>query len=159
MSGDQGSLAKSGERTPQQLLDACRSKPKIYTQREVEFLESIGRRIGGSLTEAQLEWLVALADREAIDFVAVNRAALVVLQAICKRWLSDGVLYGKEWVAKNPTRADAKAGSFRINVESGQWADFATGDKGGDPISLAAYLHCGGDQIDGAISLKRMLGL
>jgi hypothetical protein len=142
------------------LLTTCRAKARIYTAREVEFLRSIGGAITGPpLTDAQMDWLKALAERESIDFAAVNKAALAVLQALCKRWLGDGVLYGKEWVARNPTRADAKSGSFRINVQSGQWADFATGDKGGDPISLAAYLHCSGDQIEGALSLKRMLGI
>ena len=45
---------------------------------------------------------------------------------------------GHEWVAKNPTRADRHAGSFSVNLRSGKWADFATGDKGGDVVALAA---------------------
>jgi len=28
-----------------------------------------------------------------------------------------------------------------VNLLTGRWADFATGDKGGDPISLLAYLR------------------
>ena len=153
-----GATAETG--SPEALLAQCRAKSQIYTAREVEFLRSISGRISQPLTVAQLEWLTALADREPIDFPAVNRAGLAVMTALCKRWLPDGVLYGKEWVAKNPTRADGRAGSFRINVQTGQWADFAQdGARGGDPISLAAYLHCGGDQIEGAINLKRMLGL
>ena len=40
----------------------------------------------------------------------------------------------------NPTRPDRRAGSFKVNLRTGRWADFATGDKGGDAVSLAAYL-------------------
>ena len=64
---------------------------------------------------------------------------------------------GHEWVAKNPTRPDRNPGSFSINVRTGRWADFATGDKGGDPVSLAAYLaDCG--QVEAARRLAAMLG-
>jgi len=59
---------------------------------------------------------------------------------LLERWLPDGHQHGHEWVARNPKRSDASRGSFSINVSSGKWADFATGDKGGDVISLAAYL-------------------
>ena len=54
--------------------------------------------------------------------------------------LSNGRLEGREWVAINPTRQDKKLGSFRTNTTSGKWADFSTGDKGGDLIGLYAYL-------------------
>jgi hypothetical protein len=78
--------------------------------------------------------------RRRIDFAHINDAALPLLPAICARLLSDGHRVGTEWVAKNPTRLDRQPGSFSINLKSGQWADFATDDKGGDPISLVAYL-------------------
>ena len=55
--------------------------------------------------------------------------------------LPNGKREGKNWVALNPTRSDTKLGSFKVNVETGQWADFATGDKGGDLVSLYSYLH------------------
>jgi hypothetical protein len=29
---------------------------------------------------------------------------------------------------------------IRVNLRTGKWADFATGDRGGDPVSLAAFL-------------------
>jgi hypothetical protein len=51
---------------------------------------------------------------------------------------------GGEWSALNPTRADSKPGSFKINLQSGLWSDFATGDKG-DALGLVAYLVTGGD--------------
>ncbi|MEG3089521.1 hypothetical protein [Sphingomonas sp. PB4P5] len=140
------------------LVARCRAKCHIYTPREVEFLGSLREKT--ALTNAQREWVVALAEREPIDFDGINKAALAVLDAICRRWLSEGVLYGKEWVARNPTRADGKPGSFRINVQTGRWADFAVqGAKGGDVIGLAAYLFHGGDRIAAAIDVKRMVGL
>lgn len=94
----------------------------------------------------------------AVDFGRVNAAALAALPALLDRWLPDGRKQGGEWVARNPKRSDRKAGSFSVNLRTGRWADFATGDKGGDPVSLAAYLH---DlrQAEAARRLADMLGL
>jgi hypothetical protein len=93
-----------------------------------------------------------------VDFRAVNAAALRSLPVLLARWLPDGRQLGAEWVARNPKRADRHPGSFRINVRTGRWADFATGDRGGDPISLAAYL-AGLSQVDAARELGRALGV
>jgi hypothetical protein len=76
-----------------------------------------------------------------IKFAAVNAVCLPRLPSLVAQWLPDGRMHGREWVALNPTRADRRAGSFRINIENGLWADFATDDRGGDPISLYAYLN------------------
>lgn len=93
-----------------------------------------------------------------IDFAAINQAALARLSDILHRWLPDGRMEGGEYVARNPTRADRQPGSFKINVSTGRWADFATGSKGGDPVSLAAYLAgCG--QAEAARELAAMLGM
>jgi hypothetical protein len=75
-----------------------------------------------------------------VNFTVINTVALRALPLILCRWLPDGKRQGREFVAKNPTRADRTAGSFRINVVTGKWADFATGDRGIGVISLAAYL-------------------
>ena len=99
-----------------------------------------------------------LARRGRLDFPAINRAALVSLPALLRRWLPDGRLVGREYTARNPKRADRRPGSFRINVNSGKWADFATGDKGGDVVSLAAYLS-GTGQGEAARALADMLGV
>jgi hypothetical protein len=72
-----------------------------------------------------------------IDFAAINRAALKRLPDILARWLPGGRREGREYVVGNPKRHDQLPGSFKINRDTGRWADFATGDKGGDPISLA----------------------
>jgi hypothetical protein len=93
-----------------------------------------------------------------IDFGRVNAAALSVLPALLERWLPDGHRQGAEYVARNPTRTDRRAGSFCVNVHTGRRADFATGDRGGDVVSLAAYLH-GLRQAEAARKLAGMLGM
>lgn len=93
-----------------------------------------------------------------VDFAAVNRAALGRLPDMLARWLPGGRIEGREYVARNPKRRDQRPGSFKINLDTGRWADFATGDRGGDPISLAAYL-AGCNQIEAARQLAVMLGL
>jgi hypothetical protein len=97
-------------------------------------------------------------DSRRIDFDAINRAALDDLPALLRRWLPDGRVVGDEFVARNPTRDDRRAGSFKINLRNGKWADFATGDKGGDVISLAAYL-AGTGQAEAAQNIAEMLGV
>jgi hypothetical protein len=93
-----------------------------------------------------------------IDFSEVNAAALTSLSSLAQRWLPDGCMVGREYVARNPRRADRRPGSFKINIHSGKWADFATGDAGGDVISLAAYLS-GTGQFEAARNLSQMLGI
>lgn len=76
-----------------------------------------------------------------LDFAGVNAFALRALPGLLAQWLPEGRREGNEWVARNPTRNDQHPGSFKINLLRGQWADFATGDKGRDVISLYAYLN------------------
>jgi hypothetical protein len=98
------------------------------------------------------------ATRTRLDFDAVNAAAMSELPALLARWLPDGRVNGREFDARNPRRGDRNRGSFRVNLRSGRWADFATGDEGGDPVSLAAYLF-GLSQIDAGRRLADMLGV
>ena len=93
-----------------------------------------------------------------LDFEAINRAALASLPALLRRWLPDGQLVGREYEARNPRRADRRPGSFRVNVTTGKWADFACDAKGGDVVSLAAYLS-GTGQAEAARALGAILGL
>jgi hypothetical protein len=93
-----------------------------------------------------------------VDFAAVNRAALGRLPDILARWLPGGRIEGREYVVRNPKRRDHLPGSFKINMRTGRWADFAAGDRGGDPVSLAAYL-AGCSQVEAAQQLAIMLGL
>ncbi len=93
-----------------------------------------------------------------IEFAAVNMAALAVLPSLLQRWAPGGVVRGSEYTALNPKRADRRPGSFRVNTRTGKWADFATGDKGGDVVSLAASLS-GIGQAEAAQALASMLGV
>jgi len=72
--------------------------------------------------------------------------------------LSGGKVQGREYLPLNPNRADTKPGSFSINRDSGAWSDFATGDSGGDLVSLAAYVW-GLGQFDAAKQLGEKLGI
>lgn len=96
--------------------------------------------------------------RPQIDFDAINDAARAVLPTLLSRWLPGGKLSGREYTALNPRRADRRLGSFRVNVVTGRWSDFAMKDRGGDPISLAAYLS-GLTQYEAAAELANMLGI
>ena len=93
-----------------------------------------------------------------LDFPAINTAALAVLPSLLARWTPGGIVRGSEYTVRNPTRADRRPGSFKVNIRSGKWADFATGDKGGDVVSLAAHLS-GTGQVEAARGLADMLGL
>ena len=88
-----------------------------------------------------------------IDFKYISHTALSHSAILLKRWLPDGTQHGQEWVARNPTRNDRRPGSFKVNLRTGRWADFATGDAGGDLISLRAFLDgCSQNQAAGRIA-------
>ncbi|MDO9452401.1 MAG: hypothetical protein Q7J29_06015 [Stagnimonas sp.] len=71
-------------------------------------------------------------------------AALQNVDAVLARWLPGGRLEGNEYVALNPTRDDRNLGSFKINIKTGRWQDFATGQKGFDLVDLVAMIEgCG----------------
>lgn len=93
-----------------------------------------------------------------IDFAEINRAALAAFPAVLARVLPGGKRVGAEVVALNPRRADHRLGSFKVNRHTGKWADFATGDRGGDPISLVAYV-ADVPQGEAARLLARMLAI
>ena len=84
--------------------------------------------------------------------------ALTAFPAVLARVLPGGKRVGFEYLALNPRRNDSSVGSFSINLRTGRWGDFATGDKGGDPISLVAYL-AGVSQGEAARLLARMLSI
>jgi hypothetical protein len=93
-----------------------------------------------------------------VDFAEIDAAALRALPLILTRWLPEGKRKGREFVAKNPTRADRSPGSFKINLLTGKWADFATDDQGIGVISLAAFLFQL-SRVDAARFVAAMLGL
>lgn len=75
------------------------------------------------------------------DFRSIAAAALVNGRRLVQSWIPGGRFEGHEYTVKNPLRNDKTAGSFRINTRTGEWADFATNDKGGDLVSLYAYIN------------------
>jgi hypothetical protein len=80
-------------------------------------------------------------------------SSLMVVSYLCPH----GKREGHEWVALNPKRSDTKPGSFKINLKTGKWGDFATGDRGGDLIALWAYIKDIG-QYEAMKQLKTLLG-
>lgn len=85
-------------------------------------------------------------------------AALLAADNLLADWLPDGTRKGKEYWPTNPVRGDRQPGSFSINLHSGTWHDFASGDKGGDLVSLLAYLR-GCRQADAAQMIAQQLGM
>ena len=76
-----------------------------------------------------------------IDFETIRIATLRNALDICQLTIPGGRVVGVEYVVKNPKRMDRSAGSFKINLRTGQWADFATNERGGDLISLVAWRY------------------
>jgi hypothetical protein len=93
-----------------------------------------------------------------LEFRRILVNALARADQLVPSWLPQGRRMGGEWIARNPTRKDDRPGSFKVNLRSGRWADFATGDAGGDLISLRAYLD-GVRQGEAACRIARELGL
>jgi len=105
------------------------------------------------------ELMRTLVPMRPIDFTRINAAALASFPDLLPRWLPDGRRQGAEYIARNPRRNDRTAGSFKINVNTGLWADFAVADvRGGDPVSLYAYLF-GVRQSYAAREIARLLGI
>jgi hypothetical protein len=75
-----------------------------------------------------------------IAFRRIAEASLAAADTLVPRWLPEGRREGAEWIATNPTRADKSRGSFKVNLRTGRWSDFAVDASGGDLVSLAAYL-------------------
>lgn len=93
-----------------------------------------------------------------VQIQRIAGAALSAADNLLADWLPDGTRKGKEYWPTNPVRGDRKPGSFSINLHTGKWNDFASGDKGGDLVSLLAYLR-GCSQIEAARILAGQLGL
>lgn len=94
-----------------------------------------------------------------IDFRTLNAVALQSKHLLLGSWLRDGKVQGNEWIARNPTRPDRHPGSFRVNLDTGKWADFALTDaRGTDLVSLYAYIR-NLRQVEAARELARELGV
>ena len=74
-----------------------------------------------------------------IDYTALNARLLGNSESLLNQWFPDGRKIGCEY--KVAGLSGGKGMSLSINCKTGAWADFATGDKGGDMISLYAAMH------------------
>lgn len=75
----------------------------------------------------------------AVDFSSLAGHLLAQAPVLVPQWLPAGKRSGHEWVVGG-LGGDAGT-SLSINLNTGLWMDFATGDKGGDLISLYAAIH------------------
>lgn len=71
-----------------------------------------------------------------IDFKSINERLLAHAPTVVSDIAPGGKRVGQEYRAATIQGGDGK--SFSVNLTTGAWADFATGDKGGDLISLYA---------------------
>ena len=95
--------------------------------------------------------------QDRIDFGRLKDRLNPYILSLVQRILPEGRLEGREYTALNPKRCDKNLKSFRININTGKWADFATNDRGGDIISLWAYVR-NIKQIDAAKELIGIVG-
>src|SRR6516162_5802841 len=96
--------------------------------------------------------------RHPIDFDGINAVALRSARQLLQELLPGGKFQGDEYVVRNPLRNDQHPGSFKINWKKGEWGDFAIGKRGGDLISLVAYLG-GISQVDAAREVAAKVGI
>jgi putative DNA primase/helicase len=92
-----------------------------------------------------------------IPFDQINAAAVSALPSLLPEWFPRGKFVGKEFLIGDLSGSAGE--SLSINVRSGKWGDFAGGDRGGDPISLAAALFHNGDRVAAAKDLGQRLGV
>lgn len=96
--------------------------------------------------------------RPPIDFQLIAAAALASARRLLLDWVPGGEWSGDEYKPRNPTRDDKRPGSFVINAKTGKWIDNATGDAGGDLVSLYAYVHFV-DQVEAAKKVAGLVGI
>src|SRR6516162_10179993 len=95
---------------------------------------------------------------QSIDFDGIKEAALRNGRSFVQDLIPGGKFRGLQYVVRNPKRDDQNPGSFSINYRSGVWKDFATGEGGGDFISLFAFVR-GYSQSDAARELAQRFGV
>lgn len=93
-----------------------------------------------------------------VDFGRVNAAALRNADRVVTGLLPGGHREGAEWAVRNPNRDDHRPGSFKVNLNTGKWGDFSSGDRGGDLVSLAAFV-ARTSQREACIRLAESLGV
>ena len=73
-----------------------------------------------------------------IDFKLLAEQLRGCANMVVPRLLPGGKLIGHEWTCGDMSGGPGK--SLRVNIQSGVWMDFASGEKGGDIISLKAAI-------------------
>jgi predicted P-loop ATPase len=91
-----------------------------------------------------------------IDFLGLNDALLRSAEIYLARWLPGGRKDGREWVCASLSGGEGR--SCSVNMVTGRWSDFATGDSGGDLVSLFAAVE-GISNGKAAVRLMDELGL
>lgn len=92
-----------------------------------------------------------------IRFSELAQALLAQVATLLPQWLPDGALQGgKEYVCGS--LQGGKGTSCSVNIKSGQWGDFATGEQGGDLLSLYAAIE-GLTMGKAALQVARQYGL
>lgn len=92
-----------------------------------------------------------------IDFKHIAELSLSHAEHWVPEWLPNGHREGQEWRAGDVHGSSGS--SLGVNLKSGVWSDFASGEKGGDLISLYAAIYTGGDQLRAAKELEQRLGI
>lgn len=92
-----------------------------------------------------------------LDFDKVARAALVDAHMLVPDWLKNGKRVGHEWQCGNLSGDEGK--SLSVNLNTGAWSDFATGESGGDLIRLYAAIFTNNDQGKACRELARLLAV
>lgn len=93
------------------------------------------------------------------DIQAIAAHALAHIETVCARWLPDGKKTGHEWEIGDRHGTPGKSLKVHLSgAKAGMWADFSTSDKGGDLVSLVAFID-GVSQGDAGRRLAEFLAL
>lgn len=76
-----------------------------------------------------------------IPYAEINRRLTPRALSLLQRWAPGGYVRGNEYYCRCPWRNDKNTGSFSVNLHTGAFYDFATGEKGRDLISFYARMH------------------
>lgn len=74
-----------------------------------------------------------------IRFADLAQALLADAEGLVNKWLPGGAKRGHEYVCGS--LSGGAGSSCSVNLTTGMWADFQTGEQGGDMLSLYATIH------------------
>ena len=75
-----------------------------------------------------------------VDAASIHAAAMKHITALMLRWLPDGKIYRKYWVAQTPGNDGNTRPTLRVSLLTGSWTDFGTGQHDYSLVSLAKYI-------------------